>query len=36
MTAKDTRQLRGVIPAIITPMNEQGKIDYGLLEKQAA
>ena len=26
MTAKNTKQLRGVIPAIITPMNEQGKI----------
>ncbi|MCK5007685.1 MAG: dihydrodipicolinate synthase family protein [Spirochaetales bacterium] len=36
MTAKETKQLNGVIPAIITPMNQQGKIDYGLLEKQAA
>jgi len=36
MTAKETKQLKGVIPAIITPMNEQGRIDYSLLEKQAA
>lgn len=36
MTAKDSKQLEGVIPAIITPMDQQGKIDYGLLEKQAA
>lgn len=36
MTAKETKQLKGVIPAIITPMNEQGKIDYSLLEKHVA
>ena len=36
MTAKESKQLEGVIPAIITPMDQQGKIDYGLLEKQAA
>jgi 4-hydroxy-tetrahydrodipicolinate synthase len=36
MTAKEKPQLRGVIPAIITPMDEQGKIDFDLLEKQAA
>lgn len=35
MTAKESKQLEGVIPAIITPMTEEGKIDYGLLEKQA-
>jgi 4-hydroxy-tetrahydrodipicolinate synthase len=36
MTAKEKPQLRGVIPAIITPMDEQGKIDFDLLEKHAA
>ena len=36
MTAKEKPQLGGVIPAIITPMDEQGKIDVDLLEKQAA
>jgi 4-hydroxy-tetrahydrodipicolinate synthase len=36
MTAKEKQQLRGVIPAIISPMDEQGKIEFGLLEKQAA
>jgi 4-hydroxy-tetrahydrodipicolinate synthase len=36
MTAKESKRLEGVIPAIITPMDQQGKIDYGLLEKQAA
>ena len=36
MAVKDERQLEGVIPAIITPMTEEGKIDHGLLEKQAA
>jgi 4-hydroxy-tetrahydrodipicolinate synthase len=36
MTVKDNNQLQGVIPAIITPMNERGEIDYGLLERQAA
>jgi 4-hydroxy-tetrahydrodipicolinate synthase len=36
MTAKKTEQLRGVIPAIVTPVNEQGGIDFDLLEKQAA
>ncbi len=35
MPTKNNEQLKGVIPAIITPMNEKGKIDYGLLEKQA-
>jgi len=29
-------ELGGVIPAIITPMNEQGRIDTGALEKQTA
>ena len=36
MTTRDNNQLKGVIPAIITPMDQQGKIDYRLLEKQAA
>lgn len=27
-------ELRGVIPAIVTPMNEDGSINFGLLEKQ--
>jgi 4-hydroxy-tetrahydrodipicolinate synthase len=36
MATKDDKQLRGVIPAIITPMDEQGKIDFDSLEKQAA
>ena len=36
MPTKSNEQLKGVIPAIITPMNQTGKIDYGLLEKQAA
>jgi 4-hydroxy-tetrahydrodipicolinate synthase len=36
MTAKDNNRLQGVIPAIITPMNERGEVDYGLLERQAA
>jgi 4-hydroxy-tetrahydrodipicolinate synthase len=36
MTTKETKKLKGVIPAIITPMNEQGRIEYNLLEKQAA
>jgi 4-hydroxy-tetrahydrodipicolinate synthase len=36
MTAKKNNQLLGVIPAIITPMDEQGKIDYVALEKQAS
>jgi 4-hydroxy-tetrahydrodipicolinate synthase len=36
MTAREDKRPAGVIPAIITPMNERGEIDYGLLEKQAA
>jgi 4-hydroxy-tetrahydrodipicolinate synthase len=36
MAAKGDKQLEGVIPAIITPMDEQGEIAYDLLEKQAA
>jgi len=36
MTTKEKPRLRGVIPAIITPLTEQGKIDFDLLEKQAA
>jgi 4-hydroxy-tetrahydrodipicolinate synthase len=36
MTAKKSARLRGVIPAIITPLTEQGKIDFELLEKQAS
>ena len=36
MTTKDNNRLRGVIPAIITPMNEDGSIDFASLEKQAA
>jgi 4-hydroxy-tetrahydrodipicolinate synthase len=36
MTGKKSEQLRGVIPAIITPLTEQGKIDFDLLEKQAS
>ncbi len=36
MTAKEKPRLKGVIPAIISPMDEQGKIDFDLLEKQAA
>jgi len=30
------RELKGVIPAIVTPMDEQGRIDLALLQKQAA
>ncbi len=30
------KHLHGVIPAIITPMDGQGNIDYGALEKQAS
>ena len=29
------KSIRGVIPAILTPMDESGSVDYGLLEKQA-
>lgn len=29
-----TCKLHGVIPAIVTPMNEDGSVNYGLLEKQ--
>jgi 4-hydroxy-tetrahydrodipicolinate synthase len=29
------KRLHGVIPAIITPMDAQGNVDYGSLEKQA-
>ncbi len=29
-------KLHGVIPAIVTPMNQEGDIDYALLEKQTA
>ena len=36
MTAKEKPRLKGVIPAIISPMDEQGKIDFDLLGKQAA
>jgi 4-hydroxy-tetrahydrodipicolinate synthase len=36
MTHKQNRKLQGVIPAIITPMDERGKPDHLLLEKQAA
>lgn len=28
------KSLEGVIPALITPLNERGKIDFRLLEKQ--
>ena len=34
MAAEQTGRLKGVIPAIITPMDEQGAIDFALLEKQ--
>ena len=30
------KHLHGVIPAIITPMDAQGNVDYGALEKQAS
>jgi 4-hydroxy-tetrahydrodipicolinate synthase len=33
---KSKYKLRGVIPAIVTPMNKNGDVDYSLLEKQAA
>ncbi|UCG00232.1 MAG: dihydrodipicolinate synthase family protein, partial [Spirochaetaceae bacterium] len=36
MMVKEKERLKGVIPAIITPMDEQGKIDFDLVEKQAA
>jgi 4-hydroxy-tetrahydrodipicolinate synthase len=36
MTHTRNRKLEGVIPAVITPMNEHGEVDYALLEKQAA
>ena len=36
MTGKKSKQVRGVIPAIISPMTGQGKIDFALLEKQAS
>jgi 4-hydroxy-tetrahydrodipicolinate synthase len=36
MTHKQDRKLKGVIPAIITPLNDSGKPDLRLLEKQAA
>jgi 4-hydroxy-tetrahydrodipicolinate synthase len=36
MKGKKSERLQGVIPAIISPMDERGKIDFALLEKQAA
>jgi 4-hydroxy-tetrahydrodipicolinate synthase len=36
MSATNIPELKGVIPAIITSMDETGKVEYGLLEKQAA
>jgi len=36
MAGKQTYELKGVIPAIITPMDEWGKVNFNLLEKQAA
>jgi 4-hydroxy-tetrahydrodipicolinate synthase len=34
--AVKTNKLKGVIPAIITPLDDEGALDLGLLEKQAA
>jgi len=34
--AVKSNKLKGVIPAIITPLDEKGAVDLGLLEKQAA
>jgi len=36
MQMKNKKKLEGVIPALILPVNEKGKIDFKLLEKQAA
>lgn len=36
MADNDRAKLKGVIPAIITPMDENGRVDLQLLEKQAA
>lgn len=36
MEDRKQQALRGVIPAICTPLNETGGVDHGLLEKQAA
>ena len=35
MQMKNKKKLEGVIPALILPVNEEGKIDFKLLEKQA-
>ena len=35
MQMKNKKKLEGVIPALILPVNEKGKIDFKLLEKQA-
>ena len=35
MAGGNGQELKGVIPAIITPMKEEGEIDFTLLEKQA-
>ena len=31
-----TKKLEGIIPALITPLEESGKIDFTLLEKQVS
>jgi 4-hydroxy-tetrahydrodipicolinate synthase len=36
MTVKEKERFKGVIPAVITPLNEAGGIDFALLEKQVA
>jgi 4-hydroxy-tetrahydrodipicolinate synthase len=36
MVSQQTRRLEGVIPALLTPLTEQGKVDFALLEKQLA
>jgi len=33
---EDNKKLKGVIPALILPVNEEGKINFKFLEKQAA
>jgi len=36
MSAAKKHELKGIIPAIVTPMDEEGAVDHELLEKQAA
>ncbi|MFV0353249.1 MAG: dihydrodipicolinate synthase family protein [Oscillospiraceae bacterium] len=35
MVTNTTQKLHGIVPAIVTPMNENGDINFSLLEKQA-